>query len=76
MKKYDLDARFDKRKSFYGKAKTEVLSDGTINLYSYGVLVSQIKNGILTHLGKWSMTTSRHQREFEKQYEAGEEFTY
>ena len=64
----NLDAHFDSRKSFYGKAKTEVTPDKVI-LYSYGTAVSvyDLNTNELEHLGKWSMTTSRHQREFEAQ---------
>lgn len=65
---YELSARYDSRKSFYGKAKVEDDGNGNAKLYSYGTLVSICKNGVVEHLGKWSQTTSRHQREFEKQY--------
>lgn len=69
MKKiFDLDARFDSRKSFYGKAKVVLEPDGTAKLYSYDTLVSICKNGVVEHLGKWSQTTTRHQNEFFKQF--------
>ena len=64
---YELSARFDSRKSFYGKAKVEE-KNGNYYLYSYGTLVSKIEGGKLEHLGKWSQTTTRHQKEFEKQF--------
>lgn len=71
--KYDLECRFDTRKSFYGKAKVEdIYNDkSVICLYSYGTLVAQItnnKNKIKYHyLGQYSQTTTRHQKEFFKQ---------
>lgn len=65
---FDLDARYDSRKSFYGKAKVYVMKDGTQVLVSYSTIVSIYKDGKVTHFGKWSQTTTRHQREFERQY--------
>lgn len=66
---YELAARYDARKSFYGKAKVDEKPDGTKILYSYDTAVSQCSpDGKITHFGKWSQTTSRHQREFERQY--------
>lgn len=65
---FELDCRYDARKSFYGKARVVDYENGKKELYSYGTLVSVCKNGKVEHLGKWSQTTSRHQREFEKQF--------
>ena len=65
---YELSAQYDCRKSFYGKAQVIVYSDGTHALKSYNTIVSREKDGKVEHLGKWSNTTSRHQREFEKQF--------
>lgn len=66
---YELGARYDARKSFYGKAHVIEYSDGTKALQSYDTIVSTCDNaGHVEHLGKWSQTTSRHQREFEKQF--------
>ena len=66
---YELDARYDARKSFYGKAHVICYADGTYDLQSYDTIVSTCDNaGHVEHLGKWSQTTSRHQREFEKQF--------
>ena len=64
----ELDARFDSRKSFYKKAN--ILQDENNNFYllSYATVVSQCKNGIIEHFGKWSQTTTRHQKEFERQF--------
>ena len=64
-----LMARYDARKSFYNKARVEVNPDGSMVLYSYETKVAVIdKNGKYKSLGTWSMTTSRHQMEFEKQF--------
>lgn len=68
MNFYELQARFDSRKSFYGKAQVIELEDGTKQLKSYDTIVSECKDGKVTHFGKYSATTTRHQREFEKQF--------
>lgn len=66
---YELSARYDARASFYGKAKVDEQPDGTKILYSYGTAVSKCSpDGTITHFVKWSQTTSRHQREFERQF--------
>lgn len=71
MFEYELECRFDSRKSFYGKARVVDYENGKKELYSYNTLVSVCENGKVTDLGKWSQTTSRHQREFRKQFEGG-----
>ena len=68
MQIYELAARYDSRASFYGKAHVIEHDDGTIELQSYNTIVSRCKDGKVEHLGRWSQTTSRHQREFEKQF--------
>lgn len=68
MKTYELSARYDARKSFYGKAMVIEHEDGTRELKSYDTIVSREKEGKVEHLVKWGSTTSRHQREFEKQF--------
>lgn len=68
MYQYELDARFDSRKSFYGKAKVLDYGNGILELMSYNTIVSRCENGKIEHLGKWSQTTTRHQREFERQF--------
>ena len=70
MKIYELSARYDRRASFYGKAHVIDHENGTIELQSYNTIVSRCENGKVEHLGKWSQTTSRHQREFERQFSA------
>lgn len=68
MKIYELSARYDSRKSFYGKAHVIDHENGTFELLSYDTIVSRCVNGKVEHLGKYSMTTSRHQKEFERQF--------
>ena len=65
---FELDPRFDARQSFYGKAHVIDHENGVYELLSYDTIVSRCEDGKVTHLGKWSRTTSRHQREFEKQF--------
>ena len=69
VKVFDLDSRYDARKSFYGKAKVLCYDNGDIELQSYNTIVSRYTkaDNKLTHLGKWSQTTTRHQKEFTKQ---------
>lgn len=65
---YELTARYDSRKSFYGKAHVIDHENGTLELQSYDTIVSRCVNGVVEHLGKWSQTTTRHQNEFYKQF--------
>lgn len=68
MEFFELTARYDSRKSFYGKAHVIDHGNGFYELQSYNTIVSRCKDGIVEHLGKWSQTTSRHQKEFERQF--------
>lgn len=74
----ELQAKYDSRASFYGKANVEVQKNSyelVRNLYSYNTLVGSIimdftKSPIIEkyiYLGKFSQTTTRHQKEFFKQ---------
>ena len=85
MKIYELTARFDARKSFYGKARiieSEEIQDNIVyeilELYSYDTLVARITRNKETclstceYLGKYSQTTTRHQKEFFRQYRLSE----
>ena len=65
---FELVARYDSRKSFYGKAHVIDRGNGVYDLRSYNTIVSTCKDGKVEHFGTWSQTTSRHQREFEKQF--------
>lgn len=69
MRIYELEAQFDARKSFYGKAHVIDYENGTFELQSYNMIVSRCVNGKVEELGKWSNTTTRHQKEFRKQFE-------
>lgn len=69
MKFYELESRFDARKSFYGKAHVIDYENGTFELQSYNTIVSRCVNGKVEELGKFSATTTRHQKEFRKQFE-------
>lgn len=68
MRVYELDARYDSRKTFYGKAQVVDYENGKIELLSYGTPVSCCEDGKVTHYGKWSATTTRLQKEFERQF--------
>lgn len=54
MKIYELPARYDARKSFYGKAHVIDYENGTLELQSYDAIVSRCVNGKVEELGKWS----------------------
>ena len=69
MRIYALEPRFDARKSFYGKAHIIDHENGTFELQSYDTIVSRCVNGKVEELGKWSNTTTRHQKEFRRQFE-------
>ena len=59
----NLEAIYDSRNSFYGKAKIE-LDGNQIILYSYGTLVAFIENDIAYITGDYTQTTLRHIKEF------------
>ena len=73
---YTLEPRYDSRASFYDKAKVFIKEDNITYdelLYSYDTLVAiytkdKIGNKeIFTYCGKYSQTTTRHQKEFFRQ---------
>lgn len=71
---YELEARFDTRQSFYGKARVATYQETDrhgLQLYSYGTLVAEIifHSNLVEFIcyGKYSQTTTRHQKEFFKQ---------
>lgn len=66
MKCYDLKPINDSAKSFYSKAVVWEEED-VKTLWSYGVLVAEIKNGVPFVDYGISKTTDRHIREFLKQ---------
>ena len=69
MQIYELSARFDSRKSFYSKAHVIELDNGNIQLQSYDTIVGEIIDGKYYQIweGK-SQTTTRHIKEFKKQF--------
>ena len=71
MNIYELTARFDPRKSFYGKAKVIEHDNGNRQLLSYDTIVAEIdKNGEFSLLWNGNtQTTSRHIKEFRRQFE-------
>lgn len=69
MKIYELSVRYGARKSFYGKAHVIDYENGTLLLQSYDTIVSRCVDGKIEEFGKWSRTTTRHQKEFRKQFE-------
>ena len=62
-----LDTRYDPRKSFYKKARVVTKDNGDEELYSYDTHVGGIRGGKPYSKGKYSQTTTRHQKEFFKQ---------
>ena len=76
---FDLSCRYDARQSFYGKArvKEERKKDYCkLSLISYSTTVATIEyfykdlyveKAIYQYFGKYSQTTTRHQKEFFKQ---------
>lgn len=66
--KEELDARFDSRKSFYKKAYILYCKNGDIALQSYSTIVAVLKPNGDFESGKYSQTTNRHIREFQKQF--------
>lgn len=62
-----LEPRFDSRNSFYKKAKVVKKDNGDEELYSYGTHVGGVRGGKPYSKGKWSQTTTRHQKEYFKQ---------
>ena len=71
---YELDCQYDTRNSFYGKAKVLETKNKNVKdykLFSYGTLVARITRiggtMVCHYFGKYSCTTTRHQKEFFKQ---------
>ena len=63
MKTYELNANYDARNSFYGKAKV-IEQDNKKTLISYNTEVATIENGIAKVNDTYSQTTLRHIKEF------------
>ncbi len=78
----ELKPIYDTKQSFYRKARVRVQKNDfecTRSLYSYGTLVASInwnydKNiMICKYFGKYSQTTTRHQKEFFRQENLSDE---
>lgn len=65
MKMYEPSPT-DGRKSFYGKARVEVMDDGTETLFSFNTAVMRkMPDGKLVRLyDGWTQTTGRHIKAF------------
>ena len=62
-----LEPRFDSRASFYKKAKVVKKDNGDEELYSYDTHVGGVRNGKPYSKGKFSQTTTRHQKDYFQQ---------
>lgn len=78
---YDLDCRYDSRKSFYGKAVVREYETALVRhmeLVSYSTLVANYvyykdeNKRVFEWFGSYSQTTTRHQKEFFKQLGLGD----
>jgi hypothetical protein len=71
MSTYYLQPRYDRCKSFYGKAQV-IEEDNTIKLQSYDTIVATITNvngkDFVDVYGLYSRTTTRHIHEFLTQH--------
>ena len=73
MKEYYLEPTYDSRKNFYKKAQVnDIYNDGSVLvLLSYNTEVAQITKNknkrVYNCFGKYSQTTTRHQKEFFRQ---------
>lgn len=67
---YELQARYDSRKSFYGKARVLETEEGLTVLQSYGTSVCSIDaaGNFHRHWYGESSTTMRHVNEFIRQH--------
>ena len=66
----ELDAHYDRHKSFYKKAFVIGTENGTITLRSYDTFICRIhKYGEIECFGTYSRTTTRHIVEFLHQYQ-------
>lgn len=71
---YELYPMFDNRKSFYGKALVCITDDNIKYLKSYNLTIAAVKDGQCYCDGIFSLTSTRHTKEFFKQ-ETGRTYT-
>lgn len=71
MRIYELIPVYDSRKSFYGKAHIVDYGNGKYDLQSYNTIVATIQDGkiIKNGIGCYSVTTTRHIKEFFRQFD-------
>lgn len=63
----ELEPIYSNVKSFYGKAKV-LRENGVIKLLSYDTVIAEIKDNKVHINGFYSQTSTRHLKEFLKQY--------
>lgn len=63
----ELEPIYSNVKSFYGKAKV-IKENGVIKLQSYSTIIAEIKDNKVHINGFYSQTSTRHLKEFLKQY--------
>lgn len=63
----DLEPVYSNVKSFYGKARV-LKENGVIKLLSYDTVIAEIKDNKVHINGFYSQTSTRHLKEFLKQY--------
>ena len=63
----ELQPIYDRRKSFYGKAKLYLLNN-VVYLVSYSTIVAKVYDNFVQVFGWYSQTTSRHINEFLRQF--------
>lgn len=63
----ELKAVYANQKSFYGKAVIAFNGDA-VELYSYNTLVAKIEDDTPVLYGRYSQTTTKHQKEFLMQH--------
>lgn len=65
----ELECRYSSQKEFYGKAHVWLTDKGVLCLRSYKTIVAVVlPNGRYLSGGYYSPTTSKHQKEFFKQF--------
>ena len=63
----ELEPIYSNVKSFYGKARV-LKENGVIKLLSYDTVIAEIKDNKVHINGFYSQTSTRHLKEFLKQY--------
>jgi hypothetical protein len=69
IRKEELEARYDSRKSFYKKAWIKYADNGDIILQSYSTDIAVLHSNGEFEFEKYSYTSNRHLYEFMKQFD-------